>query len=204
MCLFCIFPPPQDMISQDTQSISELEAAHAASRAAAIDVLLNLPPGTTAAKAGAGNRSRGGGSSGISEIEPAEGGEGGGVAGGARGVGPGGAGGPLGEDDDEFAGVERRGAKKKATGKGAALVSAVAAGVEEREEDSGEPLWKRQLKQAAKDTFHRVGGCFVCTVEWGGGALGGWASGWVGGGGGCAVFTSQGFRWMEVVICWPC
>jgi hypothetical protein len=134
---------PQELLVEDAARVSELEAAHAACRAAAIDALLGRPRGTTAARAAASGSGGGGALPGdAAASEPRAGG-------GA-------------EAADEFAGVERGAGAAKRRGKGgravAATVTASAVEGEEPEGPGEEPLWKRQLRQAAKDTFHRVRG----------------------------------------------
>jgi len=148
--------PQQDLIAEDTQRIGELELAHAAARAAAIDALLSLPPGTTAAKSRAGAQR--GGSAASCEIEPVEC-DGGAAAAGAKPKGAGvGVGGAKDDGDDEFADLKKKGAKGvgRATRAMTAAEGAAAVEGEELAGESDEPLWKRQMRQAAKDTFHRV------------------------------------------------
>ncbi|GBF95009.1 hypothetical protein Rsub_07510 [Raphidocelis subcapitata] len=136
------------MVAEDAVRISELEAAHAAARAAAIDAVLGLPPGTTAARARAAASGGGGaGSGGGCEIEPADGS--------SSSLAAAGAGGPVGEAD-EFADVVRgagAGGGRRARGNGGGEVAAAGGGGGAGVVD--EPLWKQQLRQAAKDTLHR-------------------------------------------------
>ncbi|KIZ01849.1 hypothetical protein MNEG_6110 [Monoraphidium neglectum] len=158
-------PSLQEMMAADAARISELEAAHAAARAAAADALLSLPPGTTAARArarsgGGGLLARGGGAG--AEIQPAAGGGGGAAEHEQEDE----------EEQDEFSNVERysaaaggvwrrRGGGKRA-GKAASGVTVDAAAGDNSldgaggAEGEGEPLWKLQMRQAAKDTLHRI------------------------------------------------
>ncbi|KAI8471175.1 MAG: ankyrin repeat-containing domain protein [Monoraphidium minutum] len=107
----------QAAIADDAQRISELEAAHAAARAAAIDALLGQPAGSAAARARAPNPARrcgaAGAGGGVMRVDAA-----------------------AGEDSQD----------------GGGGVVAGGGGVDDEEE----PLWKRQLRQAAKDTAHRI------------------------------------------------
>lgn len=129
----------QGLIAQDTIRIAELEEAHSLARAAAIDALLSLPPGTTAARAREG----------ASGAAGPQGADGGGK-------------GRAEDEEDEFAGVQRGGGKRgkeKSGAKGAGAAAAVRVEAAAGEEPDGgleEPLWKRQMKQAAKDTLHRI------------------------------------------------